>query len=160
MWFSSDNGPENKTPGTTGGLKARKRSLHEGGVRVPGLLTWPKKLGPRTVEAPCHTGDYYPTVLAALDETTGNQTLDGIDLWPVIMGDRSGREGVIHFRYGAQATVIGDRYKLYRAKDKDSWSLYDLVSDRSEQTDIAAQKPEVLAKLKSSFEAWSLGLAP
>ena len=42
LTFCSDNGPENGNPGITGGFKARKRSLHEGGIRVPGLLVWPK----------------------------------------------------------------------------------------------------------------------
>jgi arylsulfatase A-like enzyme len=42
IWFCIDNGPEDGNPGVTGGFRERKRSLHEGGVRVPGLFIWPK----------------------------------------------------------------------------------------------------------------------
>ena len=38
LWFTSDNGPARKTPGSTNGLRGRKSTLYEGGVRVPGLI--------------------------------------------------------------------------------------------------------------------------
>ena len=52
LWFCSDNGPEGKqgkAPGSAGNLRGRKRSLFEGGTRVPGLLSWPKQLPQGTV---------------------------------------------------------------------------------------------------------------
>ena len=59
--------PEEDTPGTTGPYRARKRSLREGGVRVPGLMTWPAKIKkPMTTSASVVTSDYLPTVLDAL----------------------------------------------------------------------------------------------
>jgi len=67
LWFSSDNGPENGVPGVTGGFRERKRSLYEGGVRVPGMLQWPGKIkSPRVVKMPCCTSDYFPTVMEVL----------------------------------------------------------------------------------------------
>ena len=68
LTFCSDNGPENGNPGITGGFKARKRSLHEGGIRVPGLLVWPKavKKGFKTT-TPAFTSDYLPTIADILD---------------------------------------------------------------------------------------------
>lgn len=42
--FASDNGPELGTPGSSGGLRGRKRQLWEGGTRVPGLLHWPRMI--------------------------------------------------------------------------------------------------------------------
>ena len=68
LWFCSDNGPEGKAtaPGRTAGLRGRKRSLYEGGVRVPGILVWPARVKkPRLVTTPCVTADYFPTVLDA-----------------------------------------------------------------------------------------------
>ena len=160
MWFSSDNGPENQTPGTAGKLRARKRSLYEGGVRVPGLLTWPGKIqSPREVKAPCHTGDYYPTILAALGQSAGDKRLDGIDIMPVIRGERSDRGSFIHFTYGNQDSSVGDRYKLYR-KAKEPWQLYDLQQDMGEQKDLAVSMPKVVQQLSRAHQDWSQGLAP
>lgn len=158
MWFSSDNGPENKTPGSAGDLRARKRSLYEGGVRVPGLLTWPDRIrSPKAIDAPCHTGDYYPTVLTALGESFDDQVLDGIDLLPIIMGDRKERGSPIHFRYGTQATSVGDKFKLYRTK-RNAWELYDLSTDVAEEHNIATEHTEVVQRLSAAYEQWSAGL--
>ena len=53
LWFTSDNGPENRTPGSPGPFRDRKRSLYEGGIRVPGLLEWPARIpAGRATEVP------------------------------------------------------------------------------------------------------------
>src|SRR5690606_3355046 len=69
LFFTSDNGPEGenshvgRTRGSTKGLRGRKRSLHEGGIRVPGIMEWPGQISPgTTVEVPCFTSDYFPTI--------------------------------------------------------------------------------------------------
>lgn len=166
LWFCSDNGPENNTPGSAAHLRARKRSLHEGGIRVPGLLTWPRRIKtPRTVSVPCYTGDYYATVLATLGEdasapqfrnpTTQNSgQLDGMNLMPIIDGDRSTRGDLIHFKFGKQAAVIGDRYKLYRANSDADWQLFDLENDESETNDLAADKNPIVKTMDASFRNW------
>ena len=61
LWFCSDNGPEGraqKAPGSAAPLRGRKRSLYEGGVRVPGLLEWPRRIrSGRVTAVPCSTSD-------------------------------------------------------------------------------------------------------
>ena len=66
IWFCSDNGPEGKdgkAPGSTGGLRGRKRSLYEGGTRVPAFAVWPGHIqaGVEVRTLAC-TSDYLPTV--------------------------------------------------------------------------------------------------
>ena len=80
--------------GSTRGLRGRKRSLFEGGVRVPGILEWPARVaGGGSTAVPCSTSDYFPTVLAALGiEVTGRpQPADSVNLMPLIEGKMSAR---------------------------------------------------------------------
>ena len=72
LWVTSDNGPERRhyygdTPGSTGELRGAKRSLYEGGIRVPGVIEWPGyiKAG-RTTNVAAVTSDILPTVLDIL----------------------------------------------------------------------------------------------
>ena len=86
VWFCSDNGPE-KGPGVSGGFRERKRSLYEGGVRVPGLLVWPDKIKQGRVElAPAVTSDYLPTIMecgghsgVAHSASAGRRQPDAVD---------------------------------------------------------------------------------
>ena len=91
LWFCSDNGPE-RGVGRSGPFRERKRSLHEGGVRVPGLLEWPAKIpAARTTDFPAVTSDYYPTILDCLGlSVSGQKPLDGISLRKVIEDDVRG----------------------------------------------------------------------
>ena len=68
VWFCADNGPEGKStaPGCTGGLCGRKRSLYEGGIRVPGIVCWPGTVKESTRSmVPVTTSDILPTLAAA-----------------------------------------------------------------------------------------------
>lgn len=71
VFFTSDNGPEGQGArgpgrGLAGGLRGRKRSMHEGGHRVPGILRWPAKIASETTSGlPGIGSDFFPTALAA-----------------------------------------------------------------------------------------------
>ena len=158
LWFCADNGPEHKAgPGSTGGLRGRKRSLFEGGVRVPGLLEWPARIkAPRTTEVPCSTADYFPTVLDVLGfRMTGQpEPLDGVSLLPLIEGKMSERPKPIGFESGGQVALIDNRYKLITQGKGKTWMLFDLAADRSETKDLAAEKPEIVEKMTATLDAW------
>jgi len=172
LWFGSDNGPENGTPGSPGPFRGRKRSLYEGGVRVPGLLTWPARIKPgRTVEAPCCTSDYFPTVLDALGfRMKGRpEPVDGVSLLPVIEGKTAERPRPIGFQSSDQATLSDNRWKLYtkglarsakKRKGKKAGGkppaveLYDLLADPGEKTDLAAKHPEVAERMQAELLRW------
>ena len=66
VWLCSlaDNGPEVNTPGHTYGLVGRKRSLTEGGIRMPTLLEWPAMIkANHNSTYPGVSNDLFPTVL-------------------------------------------------------------------------------------------------
>ncbi len=159
LWFCSDNGPEGgeDSPGRTGGLRGRKRSLLEGGVRVPGLLRWGRRFPQaRVVEAPCSTSDYFPTVLDVLGFRMQAQPdpIDGISLLPLLEGRASERRHPIGFESRRQLSWMDDRHKLLSTDAGETYMLFDIASDPGEQHDIAAERPEVVAGLRAALQAW------
>jgi len=160
IWFCSDNGPEgnNSSPGTTKGLRGRKRSLYEGGVRVPGLLVWPDRIKEsRVVGVPCSTSDYFPTVLDVLGyqlPESKTRPYDGVSLLPLIEGKMTKRPRPIGFESNNQVSLIDNRYKLYSNNEGGPYELYDLIEDTGEKANIASNHPDILKKMKEHLEAW------
>lgn len=178
LWFCSDNGPEGRAgraPGSAGPLRGRKRSLFDGGVRVPGILVWPAKIKtPRVVDVPCSTSDYYPTVLDVLGLKMPGQPepIDGVSLLPLIEGKITQRPRPIGFQSSGQLALIDNQYKLIkvggsrkRPKSKnrqkrseqpkqEGFMLFDLLNDPGETKDLAGEKPEILAAMKKTLQEW------
>lgn len=161
VFFASDNGPEGQAgnaPGSAGPFRGRKRSLYEGGVRVPAFVVWPERLpAGRTIDTPCVTSDYLPTVLAALGARLPELThrpLDGISLWPILEGQVKERRSPIGFQHGSQRSLTGDRWKLYTPDRGRSWELYDLLADPAERRDMAAEHPEIVRSMRAVLEEW------
>ncbi len=158
VWFTSDNGPEgnSKSPGSAGPFRGRKRSLYEGGIRVPGILQWPAKVSPGSIqEFPAVTSDYLPTVLDAIGAVyAGNRPLDGISLLPVLSGEQNERGKPIGFQSQNQFAWTTPRYKLYSGDDGMTFELYDLLEDPGEAHDLAKLKPGLVRKLAEEFRTW------
>ncbi|MEZ6056998.1 MAG: sulfatase-like hydrolase/transferase [Planctomycetaceae bacterium] len=89
LLFTSDNGPQGKSAGSNGGLRGNKGTLYEGGVRVPGLIEWPRVIkSPRTSTATLSTSDIYPTMLELAGAKVDQQPrLDGISFAPLLRGE-------------------------------------------------------------------------
>jgi arylsulfatase A-like enzyme len=145
IFFCSDNGPEGKEAegkkaGTTAGLRGRKRSLFDGGVRVPAIAEWPGKLkAGTTVETPLSTLDYFPTI----GKLTGykmpdERAIDGQDMMPIITGKTDSRDKSIPFRAKNGGTLVKGRYKYVLSKSE----LYDLSRDWGEEHNISSAHPE------------------
>jgi len=158
VWFCSDNGPEGKAgraPGSAGPLRGRKRSLFEGGVRVPGLLEWHAKIKPGSLtDAPACTSDYLPTVLEVLGiDMPNDRPIDGVSL-PLLEGRVTERPRPIAFESGRQLALIHNRYKLISLDSGKTWMLFDLVADPSESSDIAHDHPDIVQRMRATLEAW------
>jgi len=160
LWFCSDNGPARQgSPrhvGTAKHLRGYKLSINEGGIRVPGLMVWPKRVKqPSTVDAPCFTSDYFPTLLAAIGvQLPTDRRYDGVSLLPFIDGKQTERTKPLGFlnRNGNEAAWMEHRYKLISTNNRDS--LYDIISDPGERNNLALQMPERTRRMKTELKQW------
>ena len=170
--FTSDNGPW-LTKGTDGGsagpLRGGKGSTWEGGVRVPTIAWWPGRVPAGSVnDAVAATIDLLPTFVSLAGGTVpATPVIDGRDITSILLGQskESAREAHFYFSgYDLQAVRQG-RWKLAlvpqpedmgkRAKTPPGLRLYDLDAEIGEQTDVAVQHPEIVAKLKALADKMS-----
>ena len=166
--FTSDNGPwlvKGTDGGSAGPLRGGKGSTWEGGVREPTIAWWPGRVPAGSVnDAVAGTIDLLPTFVSLAGGTVpATPVIDGRDITPILIGQskESAREAHYYFSgYDLQAVRQG-RWKLAIAPQSEGMNakkgpklaaglrLYDLDAEIGEQTDVAAQHPEVVAKLKA-----------
>jgi len=158
LWFCSDNGPEGRASpdtGSAGPYRGRKRDLYEGGVRVPGLLVWPDTIKEgRSTAVPCVTSDYLPTVMDVFGESYDDRLLDGDSILPLIQGKPFERKKTIGFKSRDRFAWNQQQYKFYADRWGENVELYDLENDPGESRDLAADKPEMLQKMRSEYGTW------
>jgi arylsulfatase A-like enzyme len=163
VWFCADNGPEGQSfsaPGSAWPLSGRKRSLREGGIRVPGILEWPAMVsgGGRT-NVPAVTSDYLPTIVEMLGTSLPDRPVDGMSLIPVIAGKSNERLKAIEtrklgFQSAKQFAWMHGSLKYYSPDMGETDFLFDLNSDISESSNLAQKRPEALRIMKLAFLDW------
>ena len=163
LTFCSDNGPEGKSssPGSSGGLRGRKRSLYEGGVRVPSVITWPGKIkAGSTTNIPACTSDYLPTIVEIIGaKKLDDRPIDGTSLLPLFAGEMKQRPRPIGFQSSGQASWVDNRWKLIRPNKSAPYELYDLEADRAENNDVAREHRDVVKQMAAALEAWQASCA-
>jgi arylsulfatase A-like enzyme len=149
--YFSDNGPNSWR--WNAGMKGRKGSVDEGGLRVPFLIRWPAAIKPRT-RIPQIAGaiDLLPTLAEMAGvPLTSSKPLDGKSLKPLLTGDNANwPDRNIFSLQGNRVSVRTQRHRL----DSDG-SLFDMVTDPGQDRDIAAENPDLAATLKASADAWT-----
>jgi len=154
--FTSDNGPEGdgaKGPGRglAGGLRGRKRSMYEGGHRVPGMVRWPVRIEPgQTSDLPVVGSDFFATMLAAAGVAApAGVKLDGVD----IRGPAVEQVRPLFWRWGGKVAYREGNWKIVVDESFEKPELYDLATDRAEAHDLAALEPERLAAMMARLRA-------
>jgi arylsulfatase A-like enzyme len=162
IWFCSDNGPEgkevsNKRPGTTGGLKGRKRSLYCGGVGVPAYVVWPGKVkAGSTSNYICGTLDYVPTIMDALNfKMPDDRPIDGASLLPMLEGEISERRKPMPFMHKGKAVWIQGDLK-FMTQGKRVTEVYNLRSDRFEEHNIISEHRAKIIEMERYIMRWNL----
>jgi len=180
--FSSDNGPEDivirnashSGVGSTGPFRGRKRSLYEGGVRVPFIVRWPAQTPSGKVDNTSVIGgvDWLPTIcsLAGIELPDG-LNLDGESQSAAFRGNPTARTKPLmwewRFRvYGhtlnrsPMLSIRDGKWKLLMNPDRSRVELYDIPADPSELNNLAAEHPEIVDRLSKTVLAWQKTLPP
>jgi N-acetylgalactosamine-6-sulfatase len=180
--FSSDNGPEDihisnaghSGVGSAGPFRGRKRSLYEGGIRVPGIVRWPGKIpaGRMDDQSVVAGVDWLPSVckLAGINIPEDHK-LDGEDASDVFLGRSRARATPLlwewRFRIAGEpvhhspmlAIREGD-WKLLMNPDRSRVELYEITKDLTQLDNVAEKNPSAVARLSEKVLAWQKELPP
>ena len=182
--FMSDNGPtawpyyykeKLDPPGSTAGLRGRKWSLYEGGIRAPLIVRWdghiPAGKTDRTTIA-CGV-DLFPTCCSLAKVPLPQADFDGEDLSRACLGHPVRRKHDLIWDYGRlqnmqrpglkqdqspNLAIRHDDWKLLVNDDGSSLELYDFRASDKEQDNVAAKHPEVAKQLSNKLLQWRKAL--
>jgi len=163
--FTSDNGSHSEggyNPNffdSNGPLRGNKRSLHDGGIRVPLIARWPGKVPAEVVtDHVSYFGDFFETAaeLAGAETSAG---LDSISLLPELFGrpDEQAEHELLYWEFhewkGAEAIRFGKWKAIRKPIGSGELKLYDLEADIGEQKDLAADESKVAAEAAALMTA-------
>lgn len=166
--FTSDNGPwllQGTNAGVAGPLRGGKATTWEGGMREPTIAWWPRNIPANTTcDAVASEMDVLPTfVKLAGGKVPTDRKIDGLDIWPLLSGQSktSPHEALFYYNSRRLQAVRSGPWKLAIAPQGtgrgfgaptpatfDKPRLYNLDDDIGEQTNVASQHPEVVARLQ------------
>lgn len=169
--FIVDNGPNERR--YVAGMLGNKGGVHEGGIRSPLFFHWPGVVKPGHSSAliAAHI-DVLPTILDACQVRKPVELkLDGRSLLPLLKDkpvewpDRTifiqahrGDKPMLYHHFAARS----QRWKLLHAsgfgresfKGEPKFELYNMVADPLEQKNLAAERPDVVKRMRKEYEAW------
>jgi len=166
--FTSDNGPHQEGGhkvnyfASNGPLTGYKRSMHDGGIRVPMIARWPDRIkAGSTSNLPSAFWDFLPTA-CELAKVEPPKNVDGISYLPTLLSenDRQKKHEYLYWASLEGATSVGVRmgnWKLVKYRGpkkppknqpvKPDWRLYDLAKDIGEKIDISRKHPQIVEKM-------------
>jgi uncharacterized sulfatase len=159
IFFVSDNGAQMRKDAWNGSLNTPfvggKGLLTDGGIRVPFILSWKRVLpAGRVYEHPVSSLDIAATALAAAG-LTADAELDGVDLAPFLLGEKTGMpHSALYWRWRSQSAIRKDRWKLVKVANEKSF-LFDLESAEGERRNVLALHPKLAASLDAELREWA-----
>ncbi len=160
--FTSDNGPHREGGNdpmfndSNGPLRGIKRDLYEGGIRIPFIARWPGKVKGGTESGHIgYFGDFMGTA-AELAGVAPPKGLDSISIVPTLLGKGGQKE---HAYLYWEFIGGGQHYQAVRQKDwkgiqhyDGGFELYNLANDLGEEDNLAAKKPDMVARLRAMID--------
>ncbi len=175
IFFTSDNGPEdyhignvrNSGMGATDVLRGRKRSLYEGGIRMPCIARWPGNVPAGRIDSTSVIGavDWLPTVCRIAGVEMPDIKPDGIDVSNILRGTSKDRQKPLFWDW--RGGVVGNKayrppglairdgnWKLFAKPDGSQVELYNIPNDPAEKNNVANRNPNIVAKLLPKLLQW------
>ena len=149
--YFNDNGPNGSR--WNGGMKGRKGSTDEGGVRSPLLVRWPAKIcaGKKVTQISAAL-DLLPTLADLCGvQFVPRKTLDGMNVAPVILGEEPS-EDLVNRRIFSKWRATSVRTQQFRLDSQGK--LYDLRMDIGQKKDVSKKFPEIAAQLRKEVKDW------
>lgn len=151
---ASDNGAEHREYAP---LRASKRSIYEGGHRVPFVVRWPEHVAPRSrYEHTVCLNDFFATVADILRSSTpANAAEDSVSLLPALLQTQTGpvRTGTIHQSHTGDLALRQANWKLVFHRNGQR-ELFDIASDLSETQDVSRQHSDVVMALTKQMQSY------
>ncbi|HZZ79720.1 MAG TPA: sulfatase-like hydrolase/transferase [Gemmataceae bacterium] len=141
-------------------FRGQKRTLWEGGIRVPALVAWKGKLpAGRTIDEPMHMTDLFPTLLAAAKgKVDPAAKIDGHNMLAFWKGEAKAPERTLFWEWRQEksyqlAAMRGPIKFIFETKDGKA-KMYNVVEDPGETRDIIQQHPELARQLEQELRTW------
>jgi hypothetical protein len=154
--YFADNGPNSWR--WNGGMRGRKGSTDEGGVRAPMLVRWPARIKPGTVIPQIAAAiDLLPTLADVAEiPVISEKPLDGVSLKPLLLGnDETWPDRMIFSHWAGRVSVRTQQFRL-----DDAGKLSDMTEDPGQDKDVSNDHPEVAAKLRKAVAQCKQELLP
>ncbi|MCY4298902.1 MAG: arylsulfatase [Flavobacteriaceae bacterium] len=160
VFFMSDNGASKRFEGeldSSGPLRGNKRSMHDGGIKSPLIVSWPGTIQANAISSHItYSADFFPTVVELIGGDESMVTdVDGLSLAPTLFGNHQDQKKHDYLywewpdtngKWGKFPQALRHHHwKLVRLNPEDPWQLYDLSVDIGEQTNLADKHPKMIA---------------
>ena len=158
IFILSDNGGASYTKATDNGLlKGGKLTQFEGGINVPFMMKWPKKIpaGIRYDYPVSSTDIFVTSMINAGGSLPKDRDYDGVDLIPYLTGENKNRPHERLFWRADHIWAIRDGDSKLILSTRDGWAeLYNLKTDKSESINLKDQMPDLYHELFQLHKKW------
>lgn len=139
-----------------------KTTAYEGGISTALLARWPAGIPAGKdgayVREPADVMDLMPTFLdlaGAQYPTNGAVKPEGHSILPMIKGEPSDPNRLFCWEHEGNRAIRDGHWKLVALPNKTEWELFDISHDRIESHDLAAEHPDVVARLNQEYDDWA-----